>query len=292
MPGHSGKLWLYLPDGDHAPRSLPCILIAGAGSNLITGMSLADGDRAEHLPYVRAGFAVLAYELDGMLPEPKPTSDAAFAPYIRSFVDAEAGLVNMRVAVAYATTRVPSIDPDRLFAVGHSSAATLALLVAENEPRIAACVAYAPVVDIKDHIPAAAQQALGQLVPGADQIFTRFNPGAGEEKIKCPLFLFVALDDRNAQQIRDLADRLRGQGKSVVLATVPNGGHYEPMIKTGIPQAIRWLQGVHRQPDGSVVAPNSAGPAPGTKAQQRVPRGTNRPPSPGMRRPRGVIPKK
>ena len=69
LPGHTGKLWLYLPGGQHGPKSLPCILIAGAGSNLITGMDLGDGDRPEHLPYVRSGFAVLAYELDGMLPE-------------------------------------------------------------------------------------------------------------------------------------------------------------------------------------------------------------------------------
>ena len=61
QPGHGGKIWLYLPAGEHAPKSLPCILIAAAGSNLITGMELAGGDRPEHLPYAQAGFAVLAY---------------------------------------------------------------------------------------------------------------------------------------------------------------------------------------------------------------------------------------
>ena len=68
--GHGGKLWLYLPSGEHAPGSLPCILITAAGSNLISGMGLGDGDRPEHLPMFLAGFAVLAYELDGAaLPE-------------------------------------------------------------------------------------------------------------------------------------------------------------------------------------------------------------------------------
>ena len=213
MPGHSGKLWLYLPDGDHAPKSLPCILIAGAGSNLITGMSLGDGDRAEHLPYVRAGFAVLAYELDGMLPEPKPTDDAAFAPYIRSFVDAEAGLVNMRVAVEFATTRVPSIDPDRLFAVGHSSAATLALLVAENEPRIAACVAFAPVVDIKAIIPAEAQQVVSRTGAGRRPALYPVQSPRGEAKHPVPA-LPLRRPGRRESPSRsvDLAERLRGRG--------------------------------------------------------------------------------
>jgi hypothetical protein len=44
-------------------------MIAGAGSSLITRMDPGDGDRPEHLPHVRAGFAALADELDGALPE-------------------------------------------------------------------------------------------------------------------------------------------------------------------------------------------------------------------------------
>jgi dipeptidyl aminopeptidase/acylaminoacyl peptidase len=286
MPGHSGKLWLYLPEGGRSPASLPCILIAGAGSKLITGMSLGDSDRPEHLPYVRAGFAVLAYELDGMLPDPEPTDDAHFAPYVRSFVDAEAGLVNMRVAVEFATTRVPAIDSKRLYAAGHSSAATLALLVAENEPRIAACVAYAPVVDIPEAFPKASHQAIAALVPGSDQFFTRFNPRVGESNIGCPLFLFVALDDRNAQQVRDFAGRLQGMGKSVTLETVPRGGHYKPMVETGIPRAIRWLASFGQGADETAAVPK-ADPAPRPKmAPRRPPGAPNMPNRPGVRRPR------
>ncbi|MBN8904583.1 MAG: flagellar hook-basal body complex protein, partial [Rhodospirillales bacterium] len=29
-PGWGGKLWLYLPEGEHAPRSLPCVMITAA----------------------------------------------------------------------------------------------------------------------------------------------------------------------------------------------------------------------------------------------------------------------
>jgi acetyl esterase/lipase len=286
MPGHSGKLWLYLPEGDHAPRSLPCVLIAGAGTNLMTGMDLGDADRPEHLPYARAGFAVLAYELDGMVPDPKPTDDSAFARYIRSFVDAEAGLVNMRVAVAFATTRVPSIDPERLYAAGHSSAATLALLVAENEPRIAACVAYAPVVDLRDVIPPDAQQIVARLVPGAGDLFTRFNPRVRESNLNCPLFLFVALDDDYAQQDRDFVQRLRSMGKNVTLGTVPSGGHHEPMIRNGIPAAIRWLKSLQPGEDGTLVPTKPAPTARPKTNPRRAPGKAVMPPSPGVRRPR------
>jgi dienelactone hydrolase/DNA-directed RNA polymerase subunit RPC12/RpoP len=243
MPGHGGKLWLYLPTGEHAPRSLPCILIAGAGSNLITGMDLGDGDRPEHVPYARAGFAVLAYELDGRMPENAKGNLQALIGASRAFLNAQAGLINARVAIEYATTRVPAIDPQRLYAVGHSSAATLALLVAENEPRIAACVAFAPAVDLTLQYQPPAQKELAQLIRGASQFFTRFNPRASEAKITCPLFLFYADDDAPiASQARDLGARLMQSGKEVTVSNVPAGGHYDSMIKVGVPRAIKWLQ--------------------------------------------------
>ena len=51
-------VWVYLPEGVHEPRSLPCVVIAPAGSISLTGMELGDGDRAEHFPYIAAGYAV------------------------------------------------------------------------------------------------------------------------------------------------------------------------------------------------------------------------------------------
>ena len=76
-PGRNSKLWLYLPEGKHEDKSLSCVLIAPAGSTLLTGMKLENGDRAEHVPYVRAGFAVLSFELDGGVPASPTTPPIA-----------------------------------------------------------------------------------------------------------------------------------------------------------------------------------------------------------------------
>jgi dienelactone hydrolase len=243
QPGHRGKLWLYLPKGQQPAGSLPCILIAGAGSTLITGMDLGEGDRREHLPYARAGFAVLAYELDGRLPDGAHSKPLVLAQASQAFANAEAGLVNTRVAIEFATTRIPAIDPKRLYAVGHSSAATLALLVAENEPRIAACVAFAPAVDVAQVVDQRIQASLPQIVSGADQFFSRFNPRQNESKIACPLFLFYADDDdRFASQVRELGERLKAAGKPATVSHVASGGHYDSMIQVGVPRAIEWLK--------------------------------------------------
>ncbi|HEV3120853.1 MAG TPA: prolyl oligopeptidase family serine peptidase [Isosphaeraceae bacterium] len=244
LPGKSGKLWLYLPDGDHAARSLACVLITGAGSILVTGMDLGDGDRPEHLPYVRAGFAVLAYEMDGALHGEMNALNPALKQSIEAFVAAEAGLANARIALDFLGAKVPQVDPNRIAAVGHSSAGTAALLVAEYESRIKACVAFAPRADIETNFPPAQKQAILMIAPRGRELFTRYNPIYHRDKLRCPVFLFHAEDDSNVPigLTRAFAAKLESDGRQVTFVTVTFGNHYDSMIKQGIPRAIEWLQ--------------------------------------------------
>ena len=56
-PGESMQLWVYLPTAAAQGGRVPCVMIAPAGSPLVTGMALSAGDRPEHTPYVQAGYA-------------------------------------------------------------------------------------------------------------------------------------------------------------------------------------------------------------------------------------------
>jgi acetyl esterase/lipase len=247
-PGHGGKLWVYLPSGEHAARSLPCILIAGAGSNLISGMDLGDGDRPEHLPYVHAGFAVVAFELDGVLKDRENPTELAIRTAGFKFRKARAGLVNAHIALEYAMARVPEVDPGRISSAGHSSAGTLSLLFAENEPRLRSSVAFAPVPDIEASFGPQATAALRQA--GLGDFVGRYSPNNNEAKLDRPLFLFYAKDDPQAGQLDAFAGRLKAAGKPITVETVPTGGHYQPMIRQGIPEAIAWLKEQDRGGDG------------------------------------------
>ncbi len=244
--GQGGKLWLYLPAGEHADGSLPCILIAPAGSNLLTGNDLGDDPLdPERLPYVRAGFAVLAYELDGALDSggDKPPAFPVLMAAMRRFLAAKAGLANAGVALEYLLAKVPQVDPERISAVGHSSAGTLAVLFAEHEPRLESCVAFAPALDLEQRFGA---EAVAQLKrAGVGDLAVRYSPRADEKKLACPLFLFHARDDSNVPvaESEAFAARLQGQGKSVTLELVDDGDHYQSMIDQGIPRAIAWLKG-------------------------------------------------
>ena len=239
--GASSRLWVYLPE-KAAEGSLPCVFIGPAGSNLLTGMRLGDGDRPEHLPYVRAGFAVVAYELDGALASDDPT-DEEFVAAFEAFSGAEAGVANAREALDYALAKIPQVDRERLYVAGHSSAATLALLVAEREPRVKACVAYAPVADIEARLgPQFVKRLSG--VRGFVEFIRENSPLTHASQLSCPLFIFGADDDNVVQPSQPalFAAAVAKVNRAVTYVRVPTGGHYDSMIKEGVPRAIKWLQ--------------------------------------------------
>jgi predicted Zn finger-like uncharacterized protein len=235
------KVWYYRPV--KATGKVPLVLVPPAGSTLLAGMELGDGDRAEHYPYVRAGFAVGAFEIDGFVPEAERKSEARVLKAAREFRDARAGLNNAKAALDYLLAKAPDVDPNRIFIAGHSSAATLALLVAEHEPRLKGCASYCGVPDVEER--------LGRAIPVFDRAipgyrgFLRFSsPKTHVEKLKCPVFLFHAQDDTNVPvaQATAFADLLKKTNADVTLDTSARGGHYQSMIDAGIPRGIAWMQ--------------------------------------------------
>jgi dipeptidyl aminopeptidase/acylaminoacyl peptidase len=235
------RVWYYQPA--KATGKLAVVLVPPAGSTLFVGMDLGEGDRQEHYPYVEAGFAVASFEIDGHVPNLQRATDAALVRGAREFKAAHAGLDNAKTALEFLLAKVPQLDPQRVYIAGHSSAATLALLTAEYEPRIKACAAYAPVTDV----PARLAQVIPSLegpMPGFAEFIRFSSPSTHVEQLRCPVFLFHAQDDKNVppSQSTDFAERLKRTNPQVTLVTNARGGHYESMIREGIPQGIRWFQ--------------------------------------------------
>ena len=231
------RVWYYQPA--KAADKLALVLVPPAGSTLFAGMSLGDGDRTEQYPYVKAGFAVAAFDIDGNAPE--NASDAATLKAAREFRDANAGVAN--AALDFILAKVPNIDPARIYIAGHSSAATLALLVAENEPRIKGCAAYAPVTDVETRLaPVIAQ--LDIAIPGYRTFIRESSPKTHAERLKCPVFLFHAQDDATVpiRQTINFAAQVKKTNSQVTLVQARNGGHYDSMIREGLPKGIEWFR--------------------------------------------------
>jgi dipeptidyl aminopeptidase/acylaminoacyl peptidase len=232
------RVGVYLPELPPEGK-LPCVLIAPAGTPLIHGMNLSPRDQAEHVPYVRAGFAVVAYSLSG--PVPPHADEGRKVEAVRGFMQADGGLVNARTALDYALARVGKIDPERVYAAGNSSAATLALLVAEHDPRVKGCVAFAPVTDVPAALGPQGIDQVARQVPGFKEFVERSSPRAHLAKLQCPVFLFHAKNDRTVPVAESVnfANELKKTNPKVKLVTPPTG-----TLKQGIPLGIGWLKGL------------------------------------------------
>jgi dipeptidyl aminopeptidase/acylaminoacyl peptidase len=234
------RVWLYAPD-QKVESPVGCVVVPPAGGTLITGMRLGEGDRPEHLPFVRAGYVVVSFDIAGARAEPA-TEEQAFGS-LRAFRESEAGVANAIAALDVGLETYPTIDLDRVYASGHSSAGTLALLFAARDARIKAVAAFAPVIDaLAWH--SAIRAALSEVFSGYDEFLTSSSPmtHATELAMK-PVFLFHARDDSvvppaESELMMTLMPNRHAASQRVV---VDEGDHYDSMIREGLPKAIAWF---------------------------------------------------
>ena len=216
--------------------------------------------------------AVVFYSIDGGVDDLESASNSEFLAGYNKFRAAGAGVVNGRNALEYVLAKVPQVDPKRIYCAGHSSAGTLSLLLAQHEPRIRACVAFAAASDVEKRLEEVTSNfAMRQMFPGLVEFVKQSSPKTHVAEFQCPVFLFHALDDGNvpASDSRAFAAALQNAGKQVTLRTVPIGNHYQSMIDQGIPQAIAWLQQEQGAGSGEMSKPATIpSPTPTEMAQQ------------------------
>lgn len=276
--GSAMKFRVYLPP-DIAPSSpVPCILVPPAGSNLLTGMKIDSTDtipNPEHEPYVKAGFAVITFSLDGDLRRREQSTNMEVKMAHQDFKKSKAGLVNCVHAFLETQAVIPGIDKNNIFIAGHSSAGTLSLLFAEHYPQIKGCMAYAPSVDLKKSM-AEFVPELKPLIPEIEDFLRLSSPQTHIKDLKCPVFLFHSRGDQvtSFQNSYQFASQLTAQGTDVEFVAGAGSDHYQTMIDEGLPKGIEWLK-------KQITNPNSSQPAPQmTSAKDSETKKTNKPSSP------------
>ena len=234
------ELWVYLPSP--RPESLPCVVIAPAGTRMFHGMAIGEGDAPEHIPYAEAGYAVVCYGVSGALAGGENLADADVFRAARKFMKANGGVANGMAAVDWAIANIPGVDTNRIMSVGHSSAGTLSLQLAQNDQRVKACVSFMPVVDtVSYHEKYGMFDELESGVSGYTEFTKSLNPFSHSHKLQCPTLLFSSKDDRGYGQLVAFSERLEKTNSKASFDSVDSGGHYDPMIEFGIPAAIQWF---------------------------------------------------
>lgn len=250
-PARQTQMNVYLPSGQHSPGSLGCVLVAPAGTNLLVGNSL-DGDayHDETLPYADAGFVAIQYSLDGSVPDMENATDAAMGAAYQQFRAAGAGTLNTKLVIEFVKRRFPEVDPARIYTAGHSSAGAVALLSAGLLPEVAACIAYAPCADTEAfHADIRALWGIDRFLPGLAEFDRLYSPVRNVQKLKCPMFVFQALDDSvvESDDTERFVHLTRIHNSQIEYVEADFGDHYDSMIREGIPQAITWLKRIDAQ---------------------------------------------
>ncbi len=244
-----GRLVYSVPPGEHEPKSLSCVLMAPAGSNLMTGKRWATGDDLEALKYVDAGMAVLVYELPGEVDmeglAAGRVSDAQYVQETRKFWASGGGVRNAQYAMRWLKENAAEIDPARLYAAGHSSAGTVALLVAARDARVKKVAVYAAPYELASWIEQPVLTALKTILPELPEQLAQTSPKTHAKGIQADVFIFHAKGDQNVAYGDSVAAaaHLRGLGKSVTMSSVDGGNHCDSVINHGIPRAIKWFNG-------------------------------------------------
>ena len=244
---HTRTIWVYVPQNSQG-KKFPVILMGPAGTRLFHGTGLGQGDMKEELPYTSEGFAVVAYSLDGNLEEEDITSNKKVVQAATEFRNAQAGVLDGRDALDIVLAKFPQLDKNRVYAAGHSSAATLALNLAAYEPRIKGCLAYCACTDILSRLTPDGDSTMikdiGKSIPNYESFLKAHSPIEIANKIKCPVFLFASKADDNVPytESETLAQKLKSTNSNVTLKLVSSGDHYTSMIEAGIPAGIAWLK--------------------------------------------------
>jgi dienelactone hydrolase len=235
------ETWIYTPK--IIKNKSFCIFVPPAGSNLVLGMKLSEGDMQEHLPYARNGMIVVSFDITGYL---ENNSGKEVINKINLFKDYESGLRNLKTSLDFIIEQFPQIDANKILIAGHSSAATLSLYVTSKESRIKGCLAYAPEIIIKNFLKTDFINILNSQIKNFDNYIDSISPENNFENLNCPIFLFYSKEDQviNINDIDNFYVKIKKKNKFDSLFIVNSGDHFNSMIDDGIDNGIKWINSI------------------------------------------------
>ncbi|EAQ81825.1 alpha/beta hydrolase family protein [Blastopirellula marina] len=241
-PGSRMQLRIYLPPGEHADKTLSCVVMPPARANVVAGYPVfPTASFFEAKPFVEAGYVVIVFSLDGQLPKdafdlPKDEYKKYLNRARKRFDDACFGVANGRAAIEYAVRNLPQVDPQQIYVAGIEAAGSAALLLAENEPRLAGCIALAPCIDIEE-------RAREYLSPW-DSVDREQLPSSHADRIQCPVFLFDGKGDpaETIDEIPFFYELLKEHHVNVTLDQVESKDMEGSIMDIGVSHAVDWLK--------------------------------------------------
>lgn len=216
-PATSGSLSAYLTPRPRTPGRHPAIVwMTGGDSNTIGDVWTPQSPENDQsaAAYREAGIVMMFPSLRGGNDNP-------------GMREAFYGEVQDILAAADYLASLDYVDPQRIYLGGHSTGGTLALLVAESDPRFRATFAFGPVYDVSVYGP----DMLPVAMDDAHEIRLR-SPGYWLSSIRSPTFVFEGDHDANTGEL----ERMRSESRNpqVEFFVVPRANHFDTLAPLNV----------------------------------------------------------
>jgi dipeptidyl aminopeptidase/acylaminoacyl peptidase len=219
------KAWLLVPPGSDTQKT-PAVLRIPAGGSLFTPAILGLGTVPEIEPYFTAGYVTLVMSFRDTLANGG------------KFSESKGGLEDVLAALEY-LRKLPEVDPKNIYVAGHSSAASLALRVAQVSDVPRAVAAFSPVTDWTEFF----KERMENLSEESRKYLEDASAVNHVGQTKCPVLLTHGTKDTIApiSHSEVMAGKLKELEKPCEFVRIPEGDHYFSMLKVGIPLSLAFF---------------------------------------------------
>ncbi len=260
QPGFTGRYAKVLVPETPSARRMPCLFYNPPGATVFTGKSIGSTSVDPVLPYVNAGFVVVIYGTDGGTVDlGGRVSMKVIAQQAHQYGLAHAGLIHGRNAINFVLQELLSIDPHRLYTIGHSSVGKQALLLAAADSRITGCVAFAPACEISKEEADTIAKLNGLERRLRVSFLEQSNPLAFANRLTVPVLLVSSASDR-VIPAQDVVRFGAAVGENADVRLVYSPDHFSiPDAALGMTRS--WLSMIgHGRTNSITMVHNSNGP--------------------------------
>ena len=210
-------------------------------------------DVRDPVNYAKAGYAIIAYDVDGAIDTIERINhtqslDARekliFIDLIKAYKASDAGVLNAKLAIDYAVARIPQIDPNAMYAAGTGSGGTISLMVAATDNRIKAAIVNSPFTNLPGKY-SSLMETVSKSVPGYKEFIDRSSPHNNIDKMTKPIFIFHDdnLTDISLEDTTNFVAAVK-QKNSVISFTHERDREFRDNYSShssSVKQSIEWL---------------------------------------------------
>lgn len=213
---------IVIPPGNHAARSLPCVIQPSDNADLLTrewdGILTQTSQPVTPASF-RHGFVEISYDAPNFVRSSatEATVETMRNNAIRRFHLVEGGILTSRFALSAAFT-IPEVNPDQIYASGRGVNGLHALLLAAHDPRIRGCIVEDPIVQIDAHF-TPEQLAQARKFVDLSHFAVRHSPATHVAHYRCAILFSGSPQTFAAPATEAFLQKLQQRGVSVERTT-------------------------------------------------------------------------